>query len=128
MTLATVGGGDPYCANLFYVWMAEENLFVFTSDRETKHAVQMNVHSKVAASVVLETRSVGKVRGLQITGKVMPAEGEIASRARKAYLLRFPYAIAAKLTLWVLSPDMMKFTDNRLGFGKKLIWRVDFSA
>ena len=34
----------------------------------------------------------------------------------------FPYAALAELTLWAIAPDFMKFTDNTLGFGKKLIW------
>jgi uncharacterized protein YhbP (UPF0306 family) len=25
-------------------------------------------------------------------------------------------------TLWILSIDYLKMTDNRLGFGKKLLW------
>jgi uncharacterized protein YhbP (UPF0306 family) len=43
--------------------------------------------------------------------------------ARTAYLLRFPFALAAKLDLWILEIDYVKMTDNRLGFGKKLEWR-----
>ena len=27
-----------------------------------------------------------------------------------------------KTTLWVVDLSFLKFTDNRLGFGKKLIW------
>ena len=30
----------------------------------------------------------------------------------------------AELTLWALVPDYLKFTDNTLGFGKKLIWKA----
>ena len=50
------------------------------------------------------------------------AEGEVAGEARSAYLRRFPYAVVADLTLWTMRPTSMKFTDNRLGFGKKLLW------
>ena len=26
------------------------------------------------------------------------------------------------LNIWVVEPDFVKFTDNTLGFGKKLVW------
>ena len=74
---------------------------------------------RVAASIVLETRTVGKVQGLQLTGLIKPAiEGD-----KLAYIKSFPYAAIAELKLWRLEADFMKLTDNRLGFGKKLIWQ-----
>jgi uncharacterized protein YhbP (UPF0306 family) len=79
----------------------------------------MLANGRVAASVVLETHIVGKIQGLQITGQIKPAiEGDKA-----IYLKRFPYAVVADLSLWRLEADMMKLTDNTLGFGKKLIWQ-----
>ena len=38
------------------------------------------------------------------------------------YIKAFPYAAVADLSLWRIEADMMKLTDNTLGFGKKLIW------
>ena len=121
MTLATATtSGEPYCANAFYAYDAERNVFVFTSDDTTRHAQEMLANSRVAASVVLETRIVGKVQGLQICGTA--ERGDDADR--KTYLRRFPYAAAVgELHLWRIEPDFMKLTDNTLGFGKKLIWK-----
>ena len=65
-----------------------------------------------------DTKVVGRVEGLQLCGKAARAD----EAARRAYLRRFPYAALAELTLWAIAPDFMKFTDNTLGFGKKLIW------
>jgi uncharacterized protein YhbP (UPF0306 family) len=121
MTLATAtADGEPYCANAFYAYDTENNRLVFTSDETTHHAQQMVVNSRVAASVVLETRIVGKVQGLQICGTAKRGD----QSDRKVYLHRFPYAAAiGELHLWHIEPDFIKFTDNTLGFGKKLIWR-----
>ncbi len=121
MTLATATtSGEPYCANAFYAYDAEQNRLVFTSDDTTRHAQEMLANSRVAASVVLETRIVGKVQGLQICGTAK--RGDDADR--KVYLRRFPYAAAVgELHLWHIEPDFMKLTDNTLGFGKKLIWK-----
>ena len=121
LTLATVSAeGEPYCANAFYAYDAERNRLIFTSDDSTRHAQDMITQSRVAASVVLETRIVGKVQGLQICGNALRGDDD----DRKAYIRRFPYAAAiGELHLWRIEPDFMKFTDNTLGFGKKLIWK-----
>lgn len=118
LTLATADEGMPYCSNAFYCYDAERNLLIFTSDMTTRHAQQMQRNPHVAASVVLETKVVGRVRGLQLCGTAERAD----EAARRAYLRRFPYAALAELTLWAITPGFMKFTDNTLGFGKKLIW------
>ena len=93
-------------------------MLICTTDMATRHAQQMARNPCVAASVVLETKVVGRVEGLQLCGKAARAD----EAARRAYLRRFPYAALAELTLWAIAPDFMKFTDNTLGFGKKLIW------
>lgn len=121
LTLATAtADGAPYCANAFYAYDAASNRLIFTSDEATNHAQQMISNNRVAASVVLETRIVGKVQGLQICGTVN--RGDEADR--KTYIRRFPYAAAiGELHLWHIEPDLLKYTDNTLGFGKKLIWK-----
>lgn len=122
LTLATVNGeGMPYVANCFYAFDTKRNLFVFTSDLATRHGAEMTANSSVALSVVLETRIVGRVQGLQVTGRAERGDDE----ARKCYIKRFPYAAAADLELWMVEPAMMKLTDNTLGFGKKLVWQSE---
>ena len=124
MTLATTdGSGRAWCSNGFYAFDSERGVMIFTSDMNTAHAAHMSANPEVAASVVLETRIVGRVQGCQICGRV--AAGDDCARRR--YLRRFPYA-AAMLTdtpVWALTIDYVKFTDNTLGFGKKLIWQRD---
>ncbi len=119
LTLATATtAGEPYCCNAFYAYDKAAAAFIFTSDRSTHHAEMMLKNSRVAASIVLETRIVGRIEGLQITGHITAATEE----DKKLYIKRFPYTAIADLTLWRLEADMMKLTDNTLGFGKKLIW------
>ena len=120
LTLATATTeGAPYCCNCFYAYDAATGAFIFTSDPTTNHGRMMCENARVAASIVLETRTVGKVQGLQITGKVKQAiDGD-----KLLYLKSFPYAVVADLHLWRLEADFLKLTDNTLGFGKKLIWQ-----
>lgn len=122
LTLATCTENNAWCAHCYYVWLKEENCFVFTSGAESKHVQDVNVNPKVAGSVVLETSIVGKVQGIQFRGTMEIPEKELATKAKIAYYKKFPLAVAIKTTLWVVHADYIKMTDNRLGFGKNLIW------
>jgi uncharacterized protein YhbP (UPF0306 family) len=146
----------PWVAHVFYAWLPADKggppgtgCFVFTTDPTTRHGAEMEENGHVAAGIVLETRTVGRLQGLQIEGTVRRPESTVSrpdsaanvitadagtiirkpelsesDRVRRAYLKRFPYAVAAgELPLWILEPDTMKLTDNTLGFGKKLIWK-----
>ncbi len=125
LTLATSKNNIPYCANCFYVYLKEENIFVFTSDNETKHVQDAIQNNTVAGSVVLETSIVGKIQGVQFQGKMFLPEGSIKKTANKKYMKKFPFAKLMKTQLWILELEFIKQTDNRLGFGKKLIWKKD---
>jgi uncharacterized protein len=122
LTLSTVSQGQPWVANCFYAFLEEQMTFVFTSDYETRHIREATQNSKVAGSVVLETSIIGKIQGVQFSGTLKLAENEELIAAEKAYLKRFPFAALMDTTLWILSINYLKMTDNRLGFGKKLIW------
>jgi uncharacterized protein len=122
LTLATEAGGQPYCASCFYVYLPEQQVFVFTSDTDTRHGREALANDKVAASIVLETRTVGKIQGLQLTGKLSLSNDDFMEPARVAYLKAFPFAVLKPASLWKLHVQHFKLTDNRLGFGKKIIW------
>ena len=123
MTLATSRDNIPQACNLFYAYVSETSSFVVASDETTEHSANVAANAQVAAAIVLETKSVGKIRGVQIKGTMRRA-GE---REGKAYFEAFPYAKVMNPTLWVIEPHHMKLTDNRLGFGKKLIWTRETS-
>jgi uncharacterized protein YhbP (UPF0306 family) len=123
LTLATSVEDNPYCANCFYVYIKEENMFVFTSDDATKHVQDVLKNNRVAGSVVLETSIVGKIQGIQFTGRMFLPTDELARKANRKYMLKYPFAKLMDTQLWVIDIDFIKFTDNRLGFGKKLIWK-----
>ncbi len=128
LTLATCASYEPYCANMFYAYLDKENVFIFTSDNNTRHVADVLQNSTVAGSIVLETETVGLIRGLQFQGKMHRPEGDLKKKAKHAYLRRFPYAVLATTPLWVIRPTFLKFTDNRLGFGKKIVHRLASSG
>ena len=122
LTLATVSGDQPWVANCFYAFVEEQMAFIFTYGYETRHIQEVTQNNKVAGNVVLETSIIGKIQGIQFSGTLIKAEGEALDKASSAYLKRFPFAALMDTTLWILTIDYLKMTDNRLGFGKKLVW------
>ena len=127
LTIATTVNNEPWCASCFYVYLEEENAFVFTTDTETRHGQEFVKNPLVAGTVVLETVIVGKIRGIQFQGIVSEPEGTMAEPAKRAYLKRFPIATLMDTHLWIVKLTHIKMTDNKLGFGKKLIWKSNNS-
>jgi hypothetical protein len=126
LTLAVTRDRQPWCATCFYVYDDVRNLFIFTSEDDTRHirdAVETG-NFRIAGAIALETKMVGKIRGIQFAGMMFKLSGEELKPARKQYLHKFPVARFSELFLWGLRPDHIKMTDNRLGFGKKLIWHT----
>ncbi len=124
LNLAVVRDNIPWCATCYYVYLEEHNLFAFTSDDETRHIRDMveGGNFRAAGTIALETKIVGKIRGLQFSGTMEKLNGELLDKARAAYYRKFPVARLMTLHLWGLRPDILKMTDNRLGFGTKLLW------
>ena len=122
LTLASCGGSQPYCCNCFYAYDKEHNIFIVKTHDDTRHTQEIMQNPRVAASVVLETEEIGKIQGLQITGEAVFYNGDALKDATKTYLRRFPYAVMTMGKILAIEPDFLKLTDNRFGFGKKLIW------
>jgi uncharacterized protein len=128
LTVATAVENEPWCANCFYVYLEKENALVFTSDHDTRHAEEFMKNSLVAGSVVLETMVIGKIRGIQFQGIISEPREDLLAKARTAYLKRFPVAVLMDTRLWIVRLTYIKMTDNRFGFGKKLIWSEPTSS
>lgn len=122
LTLATSIGEKPWCCNCFYAYLENEAAFVFTSDYDTRHVKELTKNPVAAGSVVLETKIIGKIKGIQFTGYIKLAENNMLSIARKAYIKRFPFAIITDNIIWIFYIEHLKMTDNKFGFGKKIIW------
>jgi len=125
LTIATSNDNEPWCANCFYVYSEEDNCLIFTTDDDTRHGKEFEKNSLVAGSVVLETSVIGKIQGIQFQGLVSRPDKGMQGKAKRTYLKRFPVAALMNTSLWVVSLRHIKMTDNRLGFGKKLIWEAN---
>ncbi len=120
MSLATSVDNRPYSTPLFYAYHEEKNYFIFASDSNTKHMLDIAQNCAVSASIYLETKQISKIEGLQICGVISSADKD----AQIEYYKAFNYAKILQPKLYKLLPSMMKLTDNSLGFGKKIIWNI----
>lgn len=116
LTLATCKDNIPYCASCFYAFSKEDFRFIIASDEATRHAKEAICNENVAGNITLETKEIGKIQGLQFIAFMKRA----TMKEKALYLKTFPYAIALNPTLWSLHVKYIKFTDNTLGFGKKI--------
>ncbi|MBN2863937.1 MAG: pyridoxamine 5'-phosphate oxidase family protein [Bacteroidales bacterium] len=125
LSIATSVEDQPWCASCFYVYLEKENALVFTTDLNTRHGQEFLKNPRVAGTMALETIIIGKIRGVQFEGIISQPDEGMESTVRNAYLKRFPVAMLMETHLWIVKLTYLKYTDNRLGFGKKLIWKTE---
>ncbi|MDR0761635.1 MAG: pyridoxamine 5'-phosphate oxidase family protein [Campylobacteraceae bacterium] len=113
--------GKTWSASCFYAFLEKDSTFVFASDKKTRHMQNIAKNPLVSGTITLETKEIGLIRGIQFEGSVKKA----SLKAKKAYLLSYPFAAALAPSLWELEITYAKLTDNRLGFGKKIEYRAE---
>lgn len=119
MSLATTNCEELSVCSLFYAYDAKEFSFVVASSDETLHVKHILQNPSVAGNILLETDEVGKIEGLQFRGIMQEVEKK---EFKKLYFQTFPYAVTMLPKLWQIKVNYFKLTDNRLGFGKKIIY------
>jgi len=117
LSLATCKDNQLSSCTLFYAYDKQTNAFIVASDTKTEHIQNVLENKNVSGTIHLKTDIVGKIQGVQFKGIMLPCKDE-----KRVYLKRFPFALALNPTLWSIAVDSLKMTDNRLGFGKKLMW------
>jgi hypothetical protein len=122
VNFATSVNDIPYCASCYYAYVPGAELLVFKSDTDTKHIEDALKNNNVAGTVVPDKIAISKIKGIQFSGLFKAAEGSLGEKAKKAYLSKFPVAGLFRGTIWVIELSRVKFTDNTLVFGKKILW------
>lgn len=120
--------GELWCANAFYLFDAQNVALYLLTDDKTRHAQMSGACAPVAGTVNGQPKTVARIRGVQFKGEIRRLEGQESDAARKAYFRRFPVARVLPAPVWEIRLDEIKFTDNTLGFGKKLHWLRDSRA
>ncbi|MDD2950684.1 MAG: hypothetical protein PHU29_07845 [Sulfuricurvum sp.] len=118
LSLATMGE-RLWCCSMFYAYDHESVSFIVASDETTEHMNNVVKNLHVAGTVALETKTVGKIQGIQFVGEMERCPEGL----KTLYFETFPYARIMNPTLWIIRLDEVKMTDNTLGFGKKITWK-----
>lgn len=122
VTYCVARGDIPWCANAFYVYDPQQVAFYILTDPDSRHGKISGTCSAVAGTVSGQNKTVALIRGIQFSGELRLLAGEEAHQQRAHYCRRFPVALAMPTPVWEIRLDELKFTDNTLGFGKKLHW------
>jgi uncharacterized protein YhbP (UPF0306 family) len=123
-TMAVVSPENkPYCANCFYTFDSSNALLVFKSETATHHIEYGLLHAAVGGTILPDALIKTMIRGIQFEGKLLPHENPFLSHAKTMYYRKYPFAAAMNGHIWIIELHQIKFTDNTLGFGKKLHWQ-----
>jgi len=119
MSLATCAEDMLSVCSLFYAYDETTVSFVVASNEETTHIQHIKQNQNIAGNILLETKTVGKIQGVQFFGEFIKPESE---KLKEIYFKAFAHAKIMKPKLWQIKVNYFKMTDNRFGFGKKIIW------
>ncbi len=124
MSLATRYGDGTWSANLFYVFDFQRNRLIFTSSAESLHIVQGQRYAEVSCAIVGRSRVVSRLRGAQIVGVLRSTQNrdEEFKYCKQVFSKRFPLYSTKLKEMWYVEIRSVKYTDNRLGFGTKIIF------
>jgi uncharacterized protein YhbP (UPF0306 family) len=89
---------------------------------ESRHSQLMHKNNLVAGTVNGQPKNIGLIKGVQYKGAISLLTDENITNALSLYTKRFPIAKIKSLPLWEIEISELKFTNNVLGFGKKLEW------
>ncbi|WP_281529676.1 hypothetical protein [Campylobacter hominis] len=119
LSLSVCENNTPYAFSAFYAYDEKSKFFAIASDSKTRH-IQISIKNpKVSGTVALDTRIIGKIKGVQFNGILSPAD----ETAKKIYFKKFPFALAMKPEIFKIHIVWLKFTDNSIGFGRKFLWQ-----
>ncbi len=112
----------PYCFNCYYAYNRKNQLLYYKSSLDTQHSIHILINRQVAGSILPDKLNKLQVKGIQFQGTVLAEEHPLAVHAPADYYLKNPMAIAVPGQVWTVQINQIKYTDNTLGFGKKLAW------
>ena len=125
-TCATIAcldtNGHPYCFSCFYAVDIENGLLFFKSSTDTHHVACMLANPIVAGTILPDALHKLQIKGIQMEGIVLALDNDAAKEASSYYYKAHPMALAMSGEVWTIQINRIKYTDNTLGFGKKIIW------
>jgi len=117
--------GNPYCFSVFFVFDEERQQLYFKSSANSKHAQFLSKNIHIAGTILPDKLNLLAIRGVQFTGFIKRDQSSPAETSRDEYHKHIPLAFTMPGEVWTIQLETVKFTDNSLGFGKKIFWRKE---
>jgi uncharacterized protein YhbP (UPF0306 family) len=114
--------GFPYCFSCFYAYNTRERLLYYKSPVDAHHSKIIVTNPLVAGTMLPDKLNKLHVKGMQFEGTVLPLDHPLTKNAAAYYYKKNPVAVAMPGEIRTIQINSLKFTDSRLGFGKKLTW------
>lgn len=123
VTIAVISDkGTPYCASCFYAYDEENKVIFFKSDTNTNHMHYALERSAIAGTIMPDSLNKAAIKGIQFEGELIVNNKTLDELASSIYHKKYPFAKVMYGEVWVVTLNSIKFTDNTLMFGKKLLW------
>ena len=126
MTIATNGLLGIWAAALFYA--CKDYNLIFLSAAHTRHAQNIAVNPRVAATIQENYQNWEEIKGIQLEGIVQLLKDENRDAAIQLYTTKFQFIHQANATMkealtkvnwYQLLPDKLFFIDNSKGLGHR---------
>lgn len=114
--------GKPYCFTVFYAFDFDKALLFYKSSKDARHSLLLKDKPDVAGTILPDKLSLLAIKGIQFEGSVLVASDSVNKTAASIYYAKHPIARATTGEIWAIRVNYIKFTDNSLGFGRKLLW------
>lgn len=120
--LCVVDAEGPWAASCFYAFDAAAMVLVVLTSATTRHGRSMAVAPEVAGTIAGQPERIVDIRGIQFRASAQMLEGEPRRAALDLYRARHPAARLMRSDVWALTLREVKYTDNKLVFGRKISW------
>ena len=114
--------GSPYCFSCFYAFNSDEGLLYFKSSSSARHSEIISENPCIAGTILPDRLNKLMIKGIQFEGIVLPGLDPMSKNAATFFYKQHPMALAMPGEIWIIQINSVKFTDNSLGFGKKISW------
>lgn len=115
----------PYCINCFYAFDEKNTVLVFKSSFGTSHDTLIKPDAPVSGTILPNSISLLNVKGIQFSGKLInPTEIDYL-KLSAFYTKNYVMSLAMPGYIWAVRLEFIKYTDNSLGLGNKIIWHLE---
>ena len=107
----------------FYSFDSGNGLLHYKSSRDTRHSLCIAKRPAVAGTILPDKLNRLQIKGVQFEGRILAFDDPLCKQAASHFYKKHPVALSMPGDVWTVQLDFIKFTDNTLGFGKKLSWQ-----